>query len=97
MNKNYYFVRLNPSRPDFAQTLTEEERNIMQAHALYWRGHMNEGKVVVFGPVFDPKGAFGMGVVRVENEEELLGFMKNDPATVLNTYDYFPMRAVLPE
>jgi uncharacterized protein YciI len=97
MNKKYYFVRLNPSRPDFAQTLTEEERTIMQAHALYWRGHMKEGKVVVFGPVFDPKGAFGLGIVGVESEEELMGIIDKDPAAVLNTYDYFPMRAILPE
>ncbi len=97
MGKKYFFVRLNPRRSDFAQTMTAEERSIMQEHAMYWRGHMNQGKVIVFGPVFDPKGFFGMGVVGAETEEELLGFMEKDPAGKINTFEHYEMRAVLPE
>lgn len=97
MDKKYFFVKLNPRRPDFVQTMTAEEKSIMQEHAIYWRGHMNQGKVVVFGPVFDPKGVFGMGVVGVETEEELLEFMGGDPAGKINTFEHYEMRAVLPE
>jgi hypothetical protein len=97
MDKKYFFVKLNPHRSDFAQTMTVEERSIMQEHAIYWRGYMNQGKVVVFGPVFDPKGVFGMGVVGVETEEELLGFIEQDPARKINTFEHYEMRAVLPE
>jgi hypothetical protein len=97
MNKKYYFIRLVPRRPDFSQTMTEEERGIMLAHAGYWREHMKNGNVVVFGPVFDPKGAYGMGVVAAESEEELAGFLRGDPAGEINDYEYFLMRAVLPE
>jgi hypothetical protein len=37
MNKKYFALKLNPCRPDFAQTMSDEERSIMQ-----------QGKVVVF-------------------------------------------------
>jgi uncharacterized protein YciI len=97
MNKMYFFVKLNPSRADFAQTMTDEERSVMQAHSAYWKEYMNQGKVVVFGPVLDPKGVFGMGVVGVGSEEDLLSFIDKDPAASLNTFEYYPMRAVLPE
>lgn len=97
MDKTYYFIRLNPRRADFVQTMTDEERGIMQRHAAYWRGHMAKGKVVVFGPVFDPRGAFGMGVVQVDNLKELEDWIADDPAVVVNDYEYHPMRAVLPE
>ena len=96
MNKQYYFLRLVPRRADFAQTMTEVERGIMMKHIEYWRGHMKNGNVVVFGPVFDPKGAYGMGVVSAESEEELVGFLAGDPAGEINDYEYHAMRAVLP-
>jgi len=96
MEKKYFFVRLNPSRPDFAQTMTPEEFAVMNTHANYWRDWQSRGYVVVFGPVMDPTGAFGMGVVGVEDEEELKGMVAGDPANGLTRIEYFPMKAVLP-
>jgi len=96
MDKKYFFLRLNTVRPDFTQTMTEEERAIMVRHAAWWRAFMEQGKIVVFGPVFDPNGAFGMGVASVDEEEELKQFIAGDPALALSTIDYFPMRAVTP-
>jgi len=96
MEKKYFFLRLNPVRPDFIQTMTDDERVTMQQHAAYWRRFMEEGKIMVFGPVFDPNGAFGMGVAQVDEEEEIKQFIAGDPALALSTIDYFPMRAVMP-
>ena len=93
----HYFLKLNPSRPTFAQDMTDEERAIMQQHVAYWSVLMEKGVVVVFGPVLDPKGVYGMGVVEVENEDELRELTMNDPATSINTYEYWPMRAVTPK
>ncbi|GGB17697.1 hypothetical protein GCM10011511_46870 [Puia dinghuensis] len=62
----YFFLRLNPVRPDFVQTMTDEEKGIMQRHALYWRQFQLQGKIVVYGPVMDPAAAFGMGVAVVD-------------------------------
>jgi hypothetical protein len=92
----HYFLKLNPSRPTFAQDMTDEERGIMQQHVGYWAELMNKGMVIVFGPVFDPAGAYGMGVVEVENEGQLQELTGNDPAAKINKYEYWPMRAVTP-
>ncbi|MBD0331284.1 MAG: hypothetical protein ICV66_01385 [Chitinophagaceae bacterium] len=97
MPKTFYGVKLIPPRPDFVQTMTDDERNIMQQHGAYWRKYMEKGTVHVFGPVFDPKGAYGFGVVSVENEDELKEFINNDPSLVFNTVEYYPMLAVIAE
>ena len=96
MDKKYFAVKLLPPRADFAQTMTEDERVIMRDHAAYWTSYMDKGMVHVFGPVFDPKGIYGLGIVAVDNEEELKEFIDNDPALKINTAEYYPMMAVLP-
>lgn len=96
MKKSYYVLYLIPRRPDFAQTMTDEERGIMMQHIGYWTNLMNQGMVVVFGPVMDPNETYGIGIIAVETEEQLQEFMKNDPAASINKYEFFPMRAVLP-
>jgi uncharacterized protein len=96
MDKQYFALYLLPSRPDFAQTMTEEERGIMMKHVAYWTDLMNQGKVVAFGPVLDPKEVYGLGIIGVENEEEVKEFISNDPAATINRYEYFPMLAVVP-
>lgn len=90
-------LKLLPHRPDFAQTLTSEERNIMQQHGAYWREYMDKGFVVVFGPVLDPNGVYGPGVISVDSEEQINAFIENDPASKINKYEYYPMMAVVPE
>ncbi len=96
MEKKYFVLHLLPSRPDFAQTMTEEERAIMMKHVAYWTEFMNEGKVLAFGPVFDPKEVYGLGIVSVDDEQEVKDFIANDPASRINRYEYFPMKAVVP-
>jgi uncharacterized protein YciI len=95
MNKKHFALKLVPSRPTFAQDMTPEERSIMQQHSAYWREFMDKGMVIVFGPVLDPKGAYGLGVMEVDNEDQVHEFIKNDPASKINTYEYYPMLAVI--
>jgi uncharacterized protein YciI len=92
----HYFLKLNPCRPTFALDMTDAERAIMQQHVAYWGDLMNKGMVVVYGPVMDPTGIYGIGVVEAEDEAQLKGMIKNDPATEINYYEYYPMRAVIP-
>jgi uncharacterized protein len=96
MEKNYFVLHLLPSRPDFAQTMTEGERAIMMEHVAYWTKLMHEGKVVVFGPVLDPNEVYGLGIISVNSEDEVKEFIANDPAAKINKYEYFPMRAIVP-
>jgi uncharacterized protein YciI len=92
----HYFLKLIPRRPTFSQDMTPEERTVMMQHIAYCTELMNKGKVVVFGPVTDPAGAYGMGVVEADTEEELINFMNADPAATINRYEHYPMRAVEP-
>jgi uncharacterized protein len=96
MEKQFYAVYMNPSRPDFALTMTDSERAIMLQHVAYWTEYLKRGKVYAFGPVIDPKGIYGLGIVAVENEQELKDILANDPAGRINKYEYFPMKAVVP-
>ena len=94
MNKQSFFIKLNPPRPTFAMDMTPDERAIMQKHVGYWTSLLEQGVAIVFGPVLDPKGGYGAGVVSVDNEEHLKKIIDNDPANGLNKYEFYPMRAV---
>ena len=95
MEKKYFTLYLIPTRPDFAQTMSDEERSIMQQHVGYWTSMMNQGKVVAFGPVMDPKEVYGLGIVSVDEEQEVKDLIANDPAGKINRYEYYPMRAIV--
>jgi uncharacterized protein len=95
MNKKYFALYLLPSRPDFAQTMSEEERGIMMKHVGYWSELMNKGKVVAFGPVMDPKEIYGLGIISADSEDEVKEFIASDPASAINRYEYFPMNAIV--
>ena len=95
MNKKYFAVKLLPPRPDFAVTMTEDEKRVMQEHGDYWRSYMDKGMVHVFGPVMDPNGVYGFGVVSVDNTEQLEEFVNNDPSLKFNKVEYYPMLAIV--
>ncbi len=95
MDKKHYVLYLNPCRPDFAQTMTAEERMMMQMHIGYWKHHLDKGTVLVFGPVLDPAAVYGLGIVAVDTEEQLQALIANDPAAAINRYEYHPMLAVV--
>ena len=77
--KRYFLIKLVPPRPSFALDMTEEEKQLMQEHVAYWTGLANAGVALLFGPVLDPAGSYGIGIVAVENEEDLKPLTTNDP------------------
>ncbi len=93
-----FMCRLIPPRPTFASDMNDEERAVMMKHGAYWREKLAAGRAIVFGPVADPNGAWGLGVVRAENLEAVKAFEANDPAIVSGRgfrYEVLPMlRAV---
>jgi uncharacterized protein YndB with AHSA1/START domain len=76
----YYFCRLIPPRPTFAFDMSEHEREVMGEHAAYWRAQRDAGTAVVFGPVNDPQGVWGLGVMQVKDEREMAALRDGDPA-----------------
>ena len=62
---------------------------MMRAHTIYWSGLMDRGKMLILGPVADPKGGWGMGVLKVSSEEELHELESRDPAILGNRGLYY--------
>jgi uncharacterized protein YciI len=94
MPKQHYYLKLIPPRPSFAQDATAEELAIMKRHADYFDEQFRAGKVLLYGPVLARDGAFGVGILEVENEAEARVFGENDPSVVarLNLFEISPMR-----
>jgi uncharacterized protein YciI len=65
--------------------MTDEEREIMGRHAAYWQPFIDSGQMVVFGPVLDPRGSWGLGVVESDDEDELRAWAARDPAVTSGT------------
>lgn len=80
-----FVFRLKAPRPDFALTLTDEEREVMGRHAAYWQPLVEAGRMVVFGPVLDSTGSWGLGVVEADDEEEIRRFAQGDPVVTTGT------------
>jgi uncharacterized protein YciI len=99
LEKKHYFLKYNSSRPTFSQDMTPEERVVMSQHIAYWTDKINRGIVLVFGPVFDKTGVYGIAIMGVEDESEVLLSIEVDPAVRagLMTTEYSLMSAVLPE
>jgi uncharacterized protein YndB with AHSA1/START domain len=88
----YYVARLLAPRPDFRQMLSAEEMAMMQQHIAYWQPLMEAGKVLALGPVDDPKGGWGLALMRVDSEAELLDLQAHDPAVLGGLhYENLPM------
>ena len=80
-----FVLKLNAPRPTFALDMTDEEREIMGRHAAYWQPFIDSGQMVIFGPVLDSTGSWGLGVLEAEDEDELRSFVAKDPAVTSGT------------
>jgi uncharacterized protein len=80
-----FVFRLKAPRPTFAIDMTDEERGIMGRHAAYWQPFIDSGQMVIFGPVLDATGSWGLGVVEADNEDELRAFAAGDPVVTTGT------------
>jgi hypothetical protein len=89
----YFFFKLIAPRPSFAFDMREEERGLMQSHSVYWRGLLDKGTVLVFGPVLDPKGPFGVCIGKVADEGRHAGSPPTIPSsrqTAASSARFFP-------
>ncbi len=67
----------------------------MERHVTYWSAKAASGVAIVFGPVMDPQGVYGIGVYQVADEAEMQGLLAHDPANGLLRYDVLPMPRVV--
>jgi len=92
----YFVIKLLSPRPTFPQDITPEEIAIMQLHRAYWKNYMDQGIMLIYGPVLDPAGVYGLGIVDVKSEDHLKPLLVNDPAARIGKYVYHQMMAVVP-
>ncbi len=93
MNTGCYFFKLMGPRPDFAMTMTSQERELMEQHAAYCAQLHEKGWILNYGPVFAPSGSFGFAVLKMADADEVEAFAKADPsiAAGMNRYEFYPM------
>ena len=94
MNKQYFFFKLIPPRTTFPGDITPEETALMAQHSNYCQEQFDAGRLLTYGPVMAPSGAFGMGVLELADEAEARRFAENDPSVLagMNRFEIYPMR-----
>jgi hypothetical protein len=80
-----FVLRLIAPRSNFAQTLTDAEREIMNLHSAYWRPYLERGDMVVFGPILTDDDSYGLAVVETDDEQALRDFAAQDPVVTTRT------------
>jgi uncharacterized protein YciI len=80
-----FVLRLMAPRPQFAQTLTEAEQQIMARHGAHWRSYLERGDMVAFGPVLTDEDSYGLAVVETDDEQALRAFAADDPVVTTGT------------
>ena len=83
-----FVLRLIAPRPNFAGTLTESEREIMNSHAAHWQPYLERGDMVVFGPVLTDEESYGLAVVETDDERALREFAAQDPVVTTGTASF---------
>ena len=93
----HFVYKLVPPRPTFAFDMDETEAELMSKHAAYWRDQLDQGRVIVFGPVMDPAGVWGLGVLEMEDDAGARGLVLADPviAAGVCTFELHPIDAVV--
>jgi len=94
MAKQYFFFRLIPPRATFPHDITEAEQRLMDEHFRYFQEQFAAGKIVIYGPVMAPQGAFGLAILEVDGAEDAQKFGEGDPSVKagLNRFEFHPMR-----
>jgi uncharacterized protein YciI len=60
--------------------MTPAEAQVMRAHVEYWTELASQGIALAFGPVADPQGPWGLGIIAAPDSEALERLQTQDPA-----------------
>ncbi len=94
----YFLCRLIPPRPNFVATMSADERTVMLNHGAYWQERLKEGIAIAYGPVADPKGDWGVGIIAAPDHAAVETFRDADPAILSGrgfSYEILPMLALV--
>jgi uncharacterized protein YciI len=91
----HFLFRLNGPRPSFPADMTEGEAQAMLAHRQYWEGRIADRTALLFGPVFDPSGPWGLAIIEAADESAARRVIEADPVLMAGigfSYAIFPMQ-----
>ncbi len=90
---NWYLMQLLPPRPDFASTMSDAEQATMGRHVSYWSEHVRSGVALIFSPVADPEGDWGVAIVRADSRDDVERLKQADPAVTegVGRYNVFEL------
>jgi uncharacterized protein YciI len=80
--KQPFPFKLIPPRPDFPFTMSDPERATMLAHVSYWGELTAAGATIAYGPVDDPTGGYGIGVIVADDLAAAEALRDADPAVL---------------
>ena len=91
-----FLYRMLPPRPTFPGDMSPEEGEAMQRHFAYWQDLLQREVAVVYGPVQEQGGTWGLAVLDVEDEQAARGIGEGDPAVESGTctFEVAPMDLV---
>jgi uncharacterized protein YndB with AHSA1/START domain len=95
---SYFLCRLIPPRATFPFDMSAEEGAMMGRHADYWRARLGAGGAIVFGPVADPAGPWGLGVLRAADRGAADALLADDPAITSGRgfrYEVLPLMSAM--
>jgi uncharacterized protein len=90
---DYFVYKLIPPRSTFPMDISDAEAAIMEQHFAYWSRFEQRGIVVVLGPVLDPSGTWGLGVIAGSNPNDISALGAEDPAVKsgMSTFEVYAM------
>jgi hypothetical protein len=96
-NMTHYLYRLIPPRLTFDQDMSAAESTIMEQHFAYWSALTEKNIAIIYGPVLDPAGVYGVAVIDVDDDAQADAVGRDDPAirSGLSRFELFPMRLAL--
>jgi len=78
------------------QNMTEDERRILMVHGAYLKSLFDEGKLTFAGQALDPKGLWGVIVIRAADAEAAAAMLNADPGVKAKVFrgEVVPFRTV---
>jgi uncharacterized protein YciI len=60
--------------------MSDDERATMLEHVRYWGDLTRGGRTIAYGPVNDPAGGYGIGIIVADGMADAERLRDNDPA-----------------
>ena len=95
-DKQHFLFMIHPVRGQaFFDDMQPEEEAAMSAHFDYLKQALADGILLLAGPMLDE--TFGVGLLRLDSEEEAWAFLRNDPSIKANVQrpELHPMKLSL--